>query len=212
MVGTVGYPAVRGEQGPNRGLAWADSPAAAAVIHGLVAALTAAIVGGLLGQLGMTIQGGRDGSHWGYASTLVGAAVVLIALAVATGRMAVPSRSRQVPHAWRFRFRRLPLAAAYGASLGSGFTTEIPSVLTYAAYAGAFLSGSAFAGAATFAFFGIGRGLALLLASLRVVTMDDLARRAQRLWDVRRRVQRAGDVAAMTVGASLVALGTRAWT
>lgn len=117
------------------------------------AVVSAAVVGAALGWLGSSLPG-----RWMLiAAVAVVGAAALRELGVL--RVPVPALRRQVPERWR---RERPLAmwsTGYGAILGAGFGTFLPTATFWAACAGVVALGSPAAGALCLACFGAGRGI-----------------------------------------------------
>ena len=103
----------------------------------------------------------------------VAAAVAVFALLEAAAelglvRLPLPQMRRQVPERWRERYPQPLTALLYGAGLGFGFATYLPvATLPVVAVGVAALAGPA-SGAAVLAAFGLGRGVALAVATARV--------------------------------------------
>ena len=99
-------------------------------------------------------------------------AIPLVAVGAAIGlvldaRGRVPGPRRQVDENWLTTYRGWVYGAGFGAQLGAGFATIVTASATWLAFACAFLSGSAVAGAAIGTVFGLVRALPVL-ATARV--------------------------------------------
>ncbi len=131
------------------------------LLGGTVAGAAAGAALGALGSLTLEPAGG-----WS-AQTRV--AVLAVALAVAIGLdarpRAVPGPRRQVNERWLDEYRGWVYGAGYGSQLGLAVTTVVSSAATYVALLGAFLAGSAAAGALVLGCFGLVRGLTPLAAA-----------------------------------------------
>jgi hypothetical protein len=130
----------------------------AVALFSLAAILTAAGLGAALGLVGGLLPG--------RAMLLLAVAVAVVAGLREAGvlRFAVPALRRQVPERWR---RETPLAfwsSGYGALLGAGFGTFLPTATFWAACAGVLALGDVQTGAACLAAFGVGRGLMVIAA------------------------------------------------
>jgi hypothetical protein len=142
-----------GERG--RGHRWGATVAwyaAGAVVGG-------GVVGAALGALGAFGRAAVAPSATAAALTLSGA--VMVGLLLDAGRR-LPTIRRQVNEDWLRRYRGWAYAAGFGLQLGAGFVTVVSISAVYMAFVAAFLSGSAFAGGAIGAAFGLGRGLSML--------------------------------------------------
>jgi hypothetical protein len=139
------------------------------------------VLGVLLGGAGALLVGALP-----ISVRLAALGIVLAAAAAAdvvARRAGPPSWRRQVDERWLTTYRGWVYGAGFGAQLGVGVATIIPSAATYATLAAALLAGSWSGGLAVGAVFGAGRALPLL-AMAGVHTAD-------RLHTVTRRVARA---------------------
>jgi hypothetical protein len=127
----------------------------AGALTGLVAQGTASVAGG--GGLGSPILAGRLVAVFAALVALV--AVALDLLAVRTGRPRPPSVRRQVPQAWSRLFAPSTVAVLYGARLGVGPLTILPTWLWWGAFLVAAVGGP-WSGALAGALFGGVRTLA----------------------------------------------------
>jgi hypothetical protein len=162
-----------------------------------------ALLGGVLGLAGSTVAAPRP-------------ALVAVGIVAAVGlwfdasrtRARVPGPRRQVDETWLATYRGWVYGAGFGAQLGLAFVTIVTASATWVAFACALFSGSALAGLAIGATFGLVRALPVLAAA-RV-------RDAARLRAVVRRLERIRPRAALTTTAvqgaaafGLIALAAR---
>jgi hypothetical protein len=162
---------------------------------------SAALLGLLLGAA--LPDGGRTAA----------AAVALFAFLAAAGelglvRMPLPQLRRQVPERWRERYPQPLAALMYGLGLGVGFATYLPvATLIVVAVAVTALLGPV-AGAVVLGAFGLGRGLALAVATGRVRSVEQATGRVEKMERIggrrRLRVLNGLALAALSV---LLALG-----
>src|SRR4029078_4366719 len=107
----------------------------------------------------------------GGAAAAAGVAVfALLEAAAELGlvRLPLPQMRHQVPERWRERYPQPLTALLYGAGLGFRFATYLPAATVRLVAVGvAALAGPA-SGAAVLAAFGLGRGVALAVATARV--------------------------------------------
>ncbi len=128
----------------------------AIVVFSVAAVGTAAVLGALLGAAGAPLP-----LRW----MLIAAALVAAVAALREAgivRFDVPALRRQVPERWR---RERPLtvwSSGYGAILGAGFGTFLPTATFWAACMGALALGDPWAGAVCMAAFGVGRGVMIV--------------------------------------------------
>jgi hypothetical protein len=162
-----------------------------------------ATAGGLLGLAGTTV---RD--HAGVP--LVVASVVLvgltgIALDLGLAGIRLPTVRRQVNEDWLHLYRGGVYGFGFGVQLGLGVATIVTTAAVYLTFVLAFFAGSAWAGLAIGATFGLARGASLLVAA-GVETPRELSalhRRLQRWAPFSRRVTVATQLA--VVAAWLIA-------
>ena len=165
-----------------------------------------ATAGGLLGLAGATV---RD--HAGLPLGLVVAIVVAagvagIALDLGVAGLRLPTVHRQVNEDWLNRYRGGVYGFGFGFQLGLGVATIVTTATVYLTFVLAFLAGSAWAGLAIGAAFGLVRGASLLVAA-GVETPRELSalhRRLQRWAPLSRRLTVATQLAVVAV--SLVAV------
>jgi len=164
------------------------------------------LVGAAAGAVGSLLVRTAGTSLW------IAAVALLVAAAVDTayrGRR-LPGPSRQVNEEWLGRYRAWVYGGGFGFQLGMGIATVVTTAGVYAVLIVAAASGSAAAGAAIGAVFGLARSLPLLTAR-RVVSSDALLRMDERL----RRFQplavrsAAAGQAALGVAAIALAVGLR---
>jgi hypothetical protein len=128
--------------------------------------------------------------------------------AVAAAGAPLPGPHRQVNEDWLVRYRGWVYGAGFGAQLGLGVTTIVPSGITWLVLACAFASGSVAGGAVVGAAFGVVRALPILL-SARVhdpATLRTLLRRVDALRPVAARAAAAVHLVA-AAGLGAAALG-----
>jgi hypothetical protein len=179
------------------------------------------MLGGGLGWLGSLVEGALDGSTPtaatsaaanGTASLLALGVVMLIGAAFDLGAMpvALPTVHRQVDERWLQRYRGWVYGLGFGFQLGLGVVTIVVTAAVYAIFAAAFLSGSAFWGAAIGGTFGLARA-ATTFSVARVTRPDQLMRVDTRLRRMDRPSRRiAGAVEVGLASAALLA-GWLAW-
>ncbi len=157
-------------------------------------ALGGTALGGLSGLAGAPLPDGR----W-KPITVGGIAVVAVAMEL-LGRTP-PSMHRQVNEDWLGRYRGWVYGLGFGAQLGFGLVTIVPSASIYLIVAITFLSGSPAFGALIGGVFGLSRASAILLA---VPARDPVSLRAmmRRLQDWLSPARVAVVVAQVAVGAA----------
>jgi hypothetical protein len=113
------------------------------------------VVGASLGRLGVWLV---PGAAAGTRLVVLGS-VVAIGILVDVGAVGarLPTVRRQVDEVWRTRYRGWLWGGAFGVQLGAGVVTIVTTSTVYAAWVGALASGSATAGAAIGAAFGLAR-------------------------------------------------------
>ncbi len=163
-------------------------------------AVGGAIVGGLIGV------GGQLTLSWiqPRARLLLLAAVCVGGL-VLDGTAGVPSLHRQVDERWLTRYRGWVYGLGFGAQLGTGVVTIIPSSVVPALWLGAALLADARSAALAGLAFGVLRGVPLVMAGT-VRTVSALRRTLARIDRARATAGRSVSVAQMAVAA--VALAT----
>ena len=140
----------------------------AVAAHVLGATIAATLVGAVAGALGAL-----TGAPWSATGAVILAAAALTYL----GREAwgipvpIPARKAQVPEWWRAFFSPGVSAFLYGLGLGAGFFTILASGTFVVVVAAACFTGSPLTGALLCLPFGLGRGLAVLVAR-RAVTEE----------------------------------------
>jgi len=163
--------------------------------------------GGLLGLAGATVRD-RVGLPLGPVVAIVVAAVVAgIALDLRVAGLRLPTVHRQVNEDWLNRYRGGVYGFGFGFQLGLGVVTIVTTATVYLTFALAFLAGSAWAGLAIGAAFGLVRGASLLLAA-GVQTPQQLSalhQRLQRWAPLSRRVTLATQLAVAAVALTAVA-------
>ena len=169
----------------------------AVLLHVLGAALAASFVGGMAGALGALA-----GAPWGGAGTalLAAGSIAYLAREVWGVPVPIPARRAQVPEWWRTFYSAGVSAFLYGLGLGAGFFTILASGTFVVVVAAACVTGSPLLGALLCLPFGLGRGLAVLVA--RAATTEEGA------VAVTERLGIIGDTAALRIanGAALAAL------
>lgn len=145
----------------------------------LSAAAAGAAVGAALGWFGGALigdgGGGPDGPLGGGLRgelsgaarvALLAAGLLMAALVDARLRGRVPlGLHRQVNDRWLYGYRGWVYGAGFGAQLGAGFATVVPTAALHAAALAAFLTGAPANGAAILGLFGLARGASPLLAA-----------------------------------------------
>ena len=153
-----------GERG--RASRWTVTVAA----HLLGSALGGTALGTALGLLGLLLP--LETGAGAAAGLVLFAVLAAWAVAVEAGRLPqAPSWRRQVDEDWLHRYRGWVYGFGYGAQLGAGVVTIIPSPLLHAAGALAVLTGSPAGGALVGLAFGTARALPVL--ALRGVTTPE---------------------------------------
>jgi hypothetical protein len=156
------------------------------------AVASAALLGGALGWLGSLVSG-----RW-----LLVAAVALVAAAalreMGVLRVPVPALRRQVPEQWRRERPLVVWSTGYGAILGVGVGTFLPTATFWAACGGVVALASPASGALCLACFGVGRGIMIVGAGSDPI---------HRLGGMHRLV-RPANVAVLTACAVLLTPGT----
>ena len=158
--------------------------------------------------LGLALGAALPAGGAGWAGAVAALALVEAAAEVGLVRLRVPQVRRQVPERWRERYPQPLAALLYGGGLGLGFATYLPvATLPVVAVGVAALAGPA-AGAVVLGAFGLGRGLALAVATVRVRSHEQATERIE--WMSRlagkRRLRSANAVALAVLGSAL-ALG-----
>jgi sulfite exporter TauE/SafE len=77
-------------------------------------------------------------------------------------RLRLPTITRQVDEAWRYRYRNWVYATGYGFQLGVGFVTIVTTAAVYTTLVATFLLGSLQLGGLLGAWFGLSRSLSVL--------------------------------------------------
>ena len=138
--------------------------------------------------------------------------VALFALVESAGeaglvRLPVPQLRRQVPERWRERYPQPIAALLYGAGLGVGFATYLPVATLIVVAVGVAALAGAVTGAVVLSAFGLGRALALIVATSRVRTYEQATGRIERMTRLGTvRLRRVNAVALATL-AVVLALG-----
>ena len=152
--------------------------------YGVASAAAGLLLGGVLGLAGSAaLPSSRVGSTPRLA---ILAAVLLAGALVESGTLGrpLPTTHRQVSEEWLHRYRGWVYGAGFGFQLGLGVATIVSTPAVYATFLTALVSGSAGAGAAVGAAFGLLRASSLLLVlpardTARLYRVDGLLRR----WD-----------------------------
>jgi cytochrome c biogenesis protein CcdA len=146
-------------------------------LHVAGAAVAAALLGLALGAAGALARAPWEASP--VVVALVGA--VYLAREALALPIPLPDRKRQVPEWWRTFYSPGVAAFLYGAGLGVGFLTYLSFGTFAAVMAGAIASGDPLLGALLCLPFGLGRGLAVVVATWRGrrETIDRLDRLAE---------------------------------
>ena len=174
----------------------------------------ASVVGGA--AIATTLAAGGEALRSIVAVPVVARSVVL-ALAAGTAAALdshlfgwrLPTRQRQVNERWLETYRGWVYGAGFGAQLGLGVATVVPSAVTYAMLVAAFLSASWYSGLLIGAVFGAVRSVPLLLMA-GVRSADRLYAVTRRVADAEPRAHRLtiagqGALAAATLVAAIAA-------
>jgi hypothetical protein len=137
-----------------------------------------AVIGALLGWAGSHLSGP---AQWAGLGALCLLCLIWALAELRLVSVPMPQWRRQVPRTWLGRLPWDIVALGYGVQLGSGIATRIKVTTIYAALACALLAGSASAGAAVMAVFGIIRALPALLAGPAVASPERSRRMAARV-------------------------------
>lgn len=146
-------------------------------IGAFVAASTAAgaLLGAVLGAAGGITPGLGTGIAGAVTVLTIGAAAGLAIDASYRGRH-LPGPRRQVNEDWLAAYRGWVYGAGFGAQLGAGITTYVMVSAIYVVLLGAFVAGSAAAGALVGGVFGLARAVPLF-ATAGVAEPEHLRRR-----------------------------------
>jgi len=165
----------------------------------LASTAAAAVLGGVLGGVGELLPLDRRST----ACAVVALAALALAFDLRLGGLRLPTVHRQVDKDWLGRYRGWVVGAGFGAQLGLGVVTIVNTAAVYLTLALALLTGSATAGVAVGATFGIVRAM-VILAVARVQRPDQLRRALRRVQAWRPLAERAGiavQAVALVVGA-----------
>jgi len=173
------------------------------VAYLLASTAAAAMLGGVLGGVGdlLPLDPGST------AVAVVALAALALAFDLRLGGLRLPTVHRQVDKDWLGRYRGWVVGAGFGAQLGLGVVTIVNTAAVYLTLALALLTGSATAGVAVGATFGIVRALVILTVA-RVQRPDQLRRALRRVHAWRPLSERAGiavQAVALVVGAVAIA-------
>jgi hypothetical protein len=157
-------------------------------------------LGALLGALGSPVESRLVGF-----GVVAAVAVIGLALDARVLGLRVPGPRRQVNENWLVTYRGWVYGSGFGAQLGLAFLTIVTASATWVAFACALFAGSAAAGAAIGAVFGLARALPILSAA-RVRDPAALRAVVRRLERVRPRVAVATTAVQGTAAAGLLAL------
>ena len=169
----------------------------------LASTAAAAVLGGVLGGVGELLPLDRRST----ACAVVALAALALAFDLRLGGLRLPTVHRQVDKDWLGRYRGWVVGAGFGAQLGLGVVTIVNTAAVYLTLALALLTGSATAGVAVGATFGIVRAM-VILAVARVQRPDQLRRALRRVQAWRPLAERAGiavQAVALVVGAVAIA-------
>jgi hypothetical protein len=123
------------------------------------------LAGSVAGGTAVGFALGAAGGLLPLTPSAVALAIVVLAGAgtlVDLGLGRLPTIHRQVNEDWLRQYRSWVVGAGYGAQLGAGFVTIVTTAAVYLTFALAMLTGSALAGAAVGAVFGLSRALPVL--------------------------------------------------
>jgi len=173
------------------------------VAYLLASTAAAAVLGGVLGGVGdlLPLDPGST------AFSLVALAAMALAFDLRVGGLRLPTVHRQVDKDWLGRYRGWVVGAGFGAQLGLGVVTIVSTAAVYLTLALALLTGSATAGVAVGATFGIVRSMVILVVA-RVQRPDQLRRALRRVQAWRPLSERAGiavQAVALVVGTVAIA-------
>ncbi|MGH9265807.1 MAG: sulfite exporter TauE/SafE family protein [Acidimicrobiales bacterium] len=153
----------------------------------LASTAAAALLGAALGGIGDVLA-----LTPGSTAALVAALCALaLAFDLGVGGLRLPTVHRQVDKDWLYRYRGWVVGAGFGFQLGLGVVTIVNTAAVYLTLALALLTGSAAAGAAVGATFGLARAL-VILAVAPVRRPDQLRAALRRMHAWRPLSERAG--------------------
>ena len=166
-----------------------------------------------------TLAGAALGAVLGFIGSPLAApplALVIVAVVAIAGSLfdarafglRVPGPKRQVDENWLVTYRGWVYGAGFGMQLGAAFLTIVTASATWVVFACALFAGSAPAGAAIGATFGLVRALPILTAA-RVGDPSTLRALMRRLERLRPRVAVATTAAQGTAAFGLLALAIR---
>ena len=161
-----------------------------------------AALGAVLGLVGLVSTVATPSVALGIVAAIAIAGIALDARAFGLG---VPGPRRQVNENWLVTYRGWVYGAGFGVQLGLAFLTIVTASATWVAFACALFAGSAPAGAAIGATFGLVRALPILAAA-RVRDPSALHALVRRLERLRPLVRVATNVAQGVAAAGLLAL------
>lgn len=151
------------------------------------------VAGSLAGGAALGLGLGAIGSYardpLGLSARIAGAVLALVVgvgVAMDLGALGarLPTVHRQVNEEWLHRYRGWAYGLGFGVQLGVGFSTVVVISAVYGAFAAAFLSGSARAGALIGAAFGLFRaGTIFAVVAVRRVDMLVAVDSRLRRWD-----------------------------
>ncbi len=165
----------------------------------LASTAAATLFGALLGAGGGLLALGPGPT----ALAVLALSAAALAFDLGAGGLRLPTVHRQVDEDWLGRYRGWVVGVGFGAQLGVGVVTIVNTAAVYLALALALLSGSALAGAAVGATFGLVRAL-MIFAVARAHHPDQLRRALRRAQAWRPLSERAGIA---VQAAALVAAG-----
>ena len=170
-----------------------------------------AAMGVTFGALGLALRETLLSSTMGRAvlAAAVTVSALLLEVAHARGRLALPTVGRQVDKAWLDRYRGWVYGAGFGVQLGAGLVTIVNSAATYALVGVILVLGSPLGGLVVGGAFGLARALPLLVFG-RAADFAGLQRAHRRLERLGRQAL-AGTLAALAAASiALVAVSVAA--
>lgn len=172
------------------------------------------VLGSVLGGLALGALGALIGmllpAAWRASTPVLGLCAGLLALGLALDlgllRRELPSWRRQVDEQWLTRYRGWVYGLGFGAQLGFGVVTIVPSATTYAVALAAALTGSPAAGALIGGVFGLVRALPVLF----VARVDSPGRLHEVFRGLQRWARPADVLAQVSLGAAALAVAAGA--
>ena len=204
MVGTI-LPVVYGERNGRRG-------SNVHIFHAVGSIVGSAAVGAILGAVGsfaLPLDPGR--------STVVNAGLAGVVAGIYLWHelgvlsLPMPQVPRQVPAAWRFRFRPASFSFAYGLALGAGVFTHVWAASFYVVVVWTVVSANPLAGALVFSGFGIARAAPVLILGFRLRSIQEAFRLSWRVDEWSRVVHLVNGVLLGAAAGVLVSVAILEW-